>query len=335
MPVTLSFSSLRLAAPPSSPDAWQAQRPALLAAMQQVMGPLPGPEKRGPLAVQIQEETDCGSYIRRLITYVSEPGCRVPAYLLIPHAALTAPAPAALCLHPTDDRIGHKVVVGLGGRANRAYASELAQAGFVALAPAYPLLANYRPDWSALGYQSGTMKAIWDNMRGLDLLAELPFVAGQSFAAIGHSLGGHNSIYTAVFEPRIAVVVSSCGFDSYQDYMDGDIAGWTSDRYMPRLADYALPDIPFDFHDMIAALAPRPCFVSAPVGDSNFRWRSVASVVETARAVYDLYGAGEVLQVVHPDCGHDFPAAIRQRAYQRIAAVLGRLGAFDASEAPN
>ena len=320
MPV---FSSLRLVAPPSARDAWEAQLPALWKAMQQVMGPLPGPEKRGPLDVQFGEAVDCGSYTQKFITYVSEPGCRVPAYLLIPHAALQSPAPAVLCLHPTDDRIGHKGVVGLGGRANRAYASELAQAGFVALAPAYPLLADYRPDWRALGYQSGTMKAIWDNVRGLDLLADLPFVAGESCAAIGHSLGGHNSIYTAVFDPRIAAVVSSCGFDSYQDYMDGDITGWTSDRYMPRLKDYALQDLPFDFHDMIAALAPRPCFISAPLGDSNFRWRSVAAVVETARAVYDLYGAGEALQVVHPDCGHDFPAASRERAYRFIAEALG------------
>lgn len=320
MPV---FSSLRLVAPPSARDAWEAQLPALWKAMQQVMGPLPGPEKRGPLDVQFGEAVDCGSYTQKFITYVSEPGCRVPAYLLIPHAALQSPAPAVLCLHPTDDRIGHKGVVGLGGRANRAYASELAQAGFVALAPAYPLLADYRPDWRALGYQSGTMKAIWDNVRGLDLLADLPFVAGESCAAIGHSLGGHNSIYTAVFDPRIAAVVSSCGFDSYRDYMDGDITGWTSDRYMPRLKDYALQDLPFDFHDMIAALAPRPCFISAPLGDSNFRWRSVAAVVETARAVYDLYGASEALQAVHPDCGHDFPTASRQRAYRFIAEALG------------
>lgn len=318
-----AFSSLRVVAPPSARDAWEAQHPALWKAMQQVMGPLPGPEKRGPLDVQFGEAVDCGSYTRRLITYVSEPGCRVPAYLLIPHAALQSPAPAVLCLHPTDDRIGHKGVVGLGGRANRAYASELAQAGFVALAPAYPLLADYCPDWRTLGYQSGTMKAIWDNVRGLDLLADLPFVAGESCAAIGHSLGGHNSIYTAVFDPRIAAVVSSCGFDSYQDYMDGDITGWTSDRYMPRLKDYALQDLPFDFHDMIAALAPRPCFISAPLDDSNFRWRSVAAVVETARAVYDLYGTGEALQAIHPDCGHDFPAASRQRAYRFIAEALG------------
>ena len=327
------FSSLRRAAAPISRNAWEAQRLALLQAMQQIMGPLPEPEKRVPLNVEVHEEVDCGSYTRRLITYVSEPACRVPAYLLIPHTAIESPVPAVLCLHPTDDRIGHKVVVGLGGRANRAYASELAEAGFVTLAPAYPLLADFRPDWRALGYQSGTMKAIWDNMRGLDLLAEQPFVAGEFFAAIGHSLGGHNSIYTAVFDPRLAVVVSSCGFDSYRDYMDGDITGWTSDRYMPRLKDYDLADLPFDFHDMIAALAPRPCFISAPLDDSNFRWRSVDSVVETARAVYALYGAGEALQVVHPDCGHDFPAAIRLRAYRVIAEELEPLGTFDAGGA--
>ena len=105
--------------------------------------------------------------------------------------------------------------------------------------------------------------------------------------------------------------------------MDGDITGWTSDRYMPRLKDYALKDLPFDFRDMIAALAPRPCFISAPLGDSNFRWRSVAAVVETARAVYDLYGAGEALQAIHPDCGHDFPAASREQAYRFIAEALG------------
>ena len=317
------FFSLRLVAPPPTRSAWEAQRPALLTAMQQVMGPLPGPEKRCPLQVLLDEEVDCGSYARRLITYAAEPECRVPAYLLVPHAAQVAPVPAVLCPHPTDDRAGHRVVVGLGGKENRAYASELAEAGFVTLAPAYPLLADYRPDWRALGYQSGTMKAIWDNMRGLDLLAALPFVQGPSFASIGHSLGGHNSVYTAVFDPRLGAVVSNCGLDSYQDYMDGDITGWTSDRYMPRLRDYNLVDIPFDFHDMVAALAPRPCFISAPLGDSNFKWRSVDAVVDTARKVYDLYGAGQALEVVHPDCAHDFPDAIRRQAYDFIARTLG------------
>ena len=183
------------------------------------------------------------------------------------------------------------------------------------------MLAEFQPDLKALGYQCGTMKAIWDNIRGLDLLEDLDYVAPH-FGTIGHSLGGHNSIYTAVFEPRIRAVVSSCGFDSYLDYKDGKIDGWAQERYMPRIKTYALADIPFDFHDLIAALAPRPCFVSAPLHDSNFKWRSVDAVTEAASRVYDLYGAPEQLRVEHPDCAHDFPDEMRELAYQLFEAHL-------------
>jgi hypothetical protein len=303
---------------------WQLRRKEILKNMQEVMGPLPGKSKRCPLAMKVEEETDCGSYLRRLITYESEPGSRVPAYLLIPKTALQdhRKFPAVLCLHPTDMTLGHKVAVGLGGKANRAYAAELAQRGYVTLAPAYPLMANYQPDLKALGYESGTMKAIWDNMRGLDLLESLPFVKKGKFGAIGHSLGGHNSIYTAVFDERIKVIVSSCGFDSFHDYMNGNIKGWTSERYMPKLLDYKLDEIPFDFHELIGALGPRACFINAPTGDANFKCRSVDEVTGAASQIYRLYGVPENLKVRHPDCAHDFPDEIRAEAYEFLDARL-------------
>lgn len=297
---------------------WQRRRAEVLRGMQEVMGPLPGKEKDCPLDMRVEEETDAGSYVRRLVTYAAEPNGRVPAYLLVPKAATAGkPATAVLCLHPTDNNIGHKVVVGLGGRENRQYASELAERGYVTLAPSYPLLANYQPDLKALGYQSGTMKAIRDNMRGLDLLESLPYVRKGVFGAIGHSLGGHNSVYTAVFDARVKVVVSSCGLDSYVDYMDGKIKGWTSERYMPRLLAYAdrLTAIPFDFHEMIGALAPRVCFISAPLKDDNFRWQSVDRIAAAAGQVYQLHGKPENLMVEHPDCPHDFPDDMRRMAY--------------------
>jgi dienelactone hydrolase len=213
----------------------------------------------------------------------------------------------------------------MGLRPNRAYASELAERGFVTLAPSYPLLANYQPDWRALGYESGSMKAIWDNIRALDVLETLPFVAPGAVGAIGHSLGGHNSVYTAVFDSRIGVVVSSCGLDSYVDYKDGDLTGWTSDRYMPKLKDYmhTLQDIPFDFHDLLAALAPRPCFIFAPYEDSNFKWQSVDGVVGAAKRVYALYQVGGLLMVEHPKCEHDFPQEARDQAYLLFEKLLG------------
>jgi pimeloyl-ACP methyl ester carboxylesterase len=305
---------------------WQQRRAEILKGMEEIMGPLPAEEKRCAPDPKIESEVDEGTYIRRLITYASEPGSRVPAYLLIPKAALESKqkCPGVLALHPTDMEYGHRVVVEELRAHYRAYARDLAERGCVVLAPAYPLMANYTPDLKALGYASGTMKAIWDNCRGLDLLESLPYVRKGGFGAIGHSLGGHNAIYTAVFDERIKAVVMSCGFDSFLDYQGGNITGWTAERYMPRLLRYQnrLADIPFDFHELLGALAPRRVFVNAPTGDTNFKWRSVDEVVRAASQVYALWGVPQHLHVEHPDCGHDFPAEIREKAYRFLEEGL-------------
>ena len=224
-------------------------------------------------------------------------------------------------------------MVGLGKNANRAYASELAERGYVCLAPNYPLLAKYQPDIKKLGWESGTLKAVWDNIRGLDYLETLPFVNGKAMATIGHSLGGHNSVYTAVFDERLKVVVSSCGLDSFLDYYGGDEKnwqlerGWCQTRYMPKLADFRgkLADIPFDFHELIGALAPRHVLIVAPKEDSNFRAASVDRIAAAARPVFKLHGHADRLMVEHPDGGHDFPAVMREQAYKLFETVLDDL----------
>jgi hypothetical protein len=312
---------------------WSNRRRSIVEGMESVMGKLPGPEKRCPLDVKVEEEFDAGNYVRRLISYASEPGCRVPAYLLIPKSALNGKAkvPASLCLHGTNNVIGHGVVVGLGDTPNRSYASELAERGYVTLAPNYPLLAKYQPDITALGWQSGTLKAVWDNIRGLDLLESLEYVdRTRGFGTIGHSLGGHNSVYTAVFDDRLKIVISSCGLDSYLDYYQGNEAnwfpqkGWCQTRYMLKLADYRgrLEEIPFDFHEMIGAIAPRRVLIVAPLRDSNFRHESVDRVVTSARQIYALSGRPNDLMVEHPDCEHDFPNEMRQLAYSWMDRTL-------------
>ena len=111
----------------------------------------------------------CGSYVRRAITYLAEPGSRVPAYLLIPKAVRDGSAGASrsgvLCLMGTNRDIGSKMVVGLGGEKslpNRDYGKELAEMGYVIVCPTTLSWGAYRPDLKSPGYQSGTMKAIWD-----------------------------------------------------------------------------------------------------------------------------------------------------------------------------
>jgi dienelactone hydrolase len=305
---------------------WLKRRAEILQGCEDIMGPVPARQKRCPLDISIEDQSDHGSYLLRSVTYASEPNCRTPAFLLIPKPTFHSQkrAPAVLVLHPTDMEYGNRVVVEQLRETYRAYGKELAERGYVVLAPAYPLMANYQPDLKTLGYSSGTMKAILDNIRGLDLLESLPFVKKGQFGAVGHSLGGHNAIYTALFDGRIKVVVSSCGFDSYVDYKDGDIRGWTSERYMPRLLEYRdrLEKVPFDFHELIGALAPRRVFINAPKGDSNFKWQSVDAILQAARPVYRLYGAEKNILIEHPDCGHEFPPEMRELAYRTLDSVL-------------
>jgi dienelactone hydrolase len=311
--------------PVKSKSDWQKRRAEIIRGFEQIAGPLPGRDKACALDLRVEERIACGAYQRQLITYASEPGSRVPAYLLVPKTALESrkKMPAVLCLHPTDMDFGHRVTVEKMRDYYRAYAHDLAARGFVTLAPAYPAMANYQPDLKVLGWQSGTLKAVWDNIRGLDLLDSLPFVKSGKYGVIGHSLGGHNAIYTALFDQRIKVIVSSCGFDSYLDYYGGDPAnwqperGWCQTRYMLKLADYRgrLGAIPFDFHELLGALSPRRVFISAPLNDPNFKARSVDEIVNAAAAVYRLYGVWNNLAVAHPATGHDFPEAERERAY--------------------
>jgi len=312
---------------------WKKRRAEVLRGMQSVMGNFPEDEKRVELDLIVEEKVDMGNYVRQLISYQSEVGSRTPAYLCIPKTALVKKArvPAVLCLHPTDSVNGHKVVVGLAGKENRQYAAELAERGYVTISPSYPHLANYYPNLGKLRYLSGTMKAIWDNSRAIDLVESLPFVdSSKGVGVIGHSLGGHNAIYTAVFDGRITAIVSSCGFDTYPDYKDGAEnnwffgSGWCQIRYMPRMSDYRgdLEGIPFDFTEMLGVLAPRSIFVNAPLHDSNFHWESVDRCVAAAAPIYVMLGAKDGIEVAHPDCGHDFPKEMRERAYQLMARVL-------------
>jgi dienelactone hydrolase len=315
-----------------SVEDWARRRAEIVRGAEAVMGKLPGKEKRCALEPMSEEEVDCGKYVRRLVSYQSEPGSRVPAYLLVPKGAGRGDRklPAVLCLHGTDDVVGHGTVVGLGKRPNRQYASELAERGYVCLAPSYPLLAKYQPDVKKLGWESGTLKAVWDNIRGLDYLASLPFVDPERAGAIGHSLGGHNAVYTALFDDRLKAVVSSCGLDSFLDYYGGKESnwepekGWCQTRYMPKLATYKgrLADIPFDFHELIGALAPRHVLVIAPKEDHNFKAESVDRIAAAARPAFELYGHKGRLRVEHPEGGHDFPPEMREAAYRLFDAVL-------------
>jgi acetyl esterase/lipase len=311
--------------PITSPLEWGYRRQQILQNMAQVMGPMPAADRRVPLDVAIESRQEAEGYERVRLSFAAETGDRIPALLLIPNN-LAEPTAAMLCLHPTH-KLGKDQICGLGGDPDRAYAHELAQRGFICLAPDYPSFGEYPFDFSAWTnrYSSGTMKAIWNNVRALDVLEAWPSVDRDRIGCIGHSLGGHNALFTAASDQRIRAVVTSCGFTAFADYYQGDLTGWASDRYMPRIRDvYELSPrhMPFDFHEVIAAIAPRPVFINAPLEDDNFSVAGVRTTVQRVRPVYDLFAVPDRLRVQYPQGGHDFPSDVRNQVYQWLKEVL-------------
>ena len=310
-----------------SKEDWAARLVHIRANMQLVMGPVPDASRRVALDVEQGPEEMTANYIRRKVKFTPEPGDRVPAWLLIPRQLpVSAVAPAMLCLHQTNN-VGKDEPAGLGGLASLHYAHELANLGFVCLVPDYPSFGEYAYDFKTKGahYASGTMKAIWNNLRAVDLLETIPQVDKNRIGVIGHSLGGHNALFTAAFDERLKAVVSSCGFTPFHDYYNGKLMGWTSDRYMPRIREVYHNDpnlVPFDFYEILGALAPRGFFSNSPVRDSNFEVAGVHKAFAKAGEVYDLFAAKDRLKLVTPDAPHDFPEAQRHEAYEWLKLQL-------------
>ncbi len=303
------------ARPVQTPADWARRRAHILANMERVMGEFPRRPRPVP-RFEVAAEADTGKSLRRLIWYEPEEGDRVPAYLFLPKSP--GRHRAVLALHQTT-RIGKAEPAGLGGYVNLHYGQELAERGYVVLAPDYPNFGDYPFDPYAHGYVSATMKGIWNHSRAVDLLASLPEVDSARLGVIGHSLGGHNALFAAAFDERLKAVVTSCGFNSFAKYMGGDLTGWSHRGYMPRVAsEYgARADrMPFDFSEVLAAIAPRAVYINAPLGDDNFEVSGVKDAVAAARPVFErIFGAGDRLVAEHPDAGHDFPLPQRMQAY--------------------
>lgn len=304
------------ALPADEPD-----RAAIRKKMERAMGPMPTADRKVPLDVKVASEEKLDGYVRRKVTFAVEKGDRVPAWVLIP-TTKAGKRPAVLCLHQTT-KIGKDEPVGLGPTDSKRQALHLVQRGYVTFAPDYPSFGEYEYDFQAAfrrgDYQSGSMKAIWNNMRAVDLLQAMPEVAGDRIGVIGHSLGGHNSMFTAAFDDRLKVIVSSCGFCSFRTYYGGNLKGWTSDRYMPRIASEFGNDpkrMPFDFSDVVISFAPRPFMAVAPVKDHNFDVTGVKEVMAAAEPAYKRLNAADNLRAVYPDAGHDFPDDARKSAYE-------------------
>jgi dienelactone hydrolase len=288
-----------------------------------------------PLDAQMAERIDCGAFTRTKVSFQVQSDDRMPAWLLVPKNLAPGEKRAAIiCLYGTTSGAGKDTTVGLSGAApgsmperNRAFALDMVEAGFVALAPdllrdgerlppggqPYDTTSFYQkfPDWSCVG------KDCRDIQRAVDYLQSLPFVDPGRIGITGHSYGGHTAIFAAGFEPRIKVVFSSGPVSDFVQH-GGHWAvpkGARSSQSLPNLRPYLLEHRapPVTFAHITALIAPRPLWVNQAVGE----WRPQEEF--NAAAVSGLYrtlGAGDRIRYVWSAGDHDFPPPARAAAVE-------------------
>ena len=93
---------------------------------------------------------------------------------------------------------------------------------------------------------------------------------------------------------------------------------------LPRLGFFVGNEgrTPYDFHEIIASIAPRPILVIAPTMDKDAVLPDVTLAVEKARNIYSLYGAPDNLQLSTPDDFSRYSPAMREKTYEWLQERL-------------
>lgn len=323
---------------PLTAENWPAERRRIEEGVARVLGPFP--EDRVPLDPQVISEVDCGSYVRRKVSLAVQPGDRMPAYVLIPKRR-KGRVPAIVCFYGTTSGAGKETTVGLsGGRPgsppekNRGFAVDMAEAGFVAFAADYlrdgervlpgrrpydttDFYAKY-PDWSIHG------KDAWDTMRAIDYLQTLDFVDPKRIGMVGHSYGGHSTLFTTALEPRIRVAVSNGPVSSFRGHgMHWAVPkGGGSSQSLPAMRPYILDPtlpLPVTFYEWTALIAPRPLLVGQAVGERRPEEEENHAAV---RQVYQTLGRPERVRYHWYPGDHDFPPQARAYAVEWLRRWL-------------
>ena len=275
-----------------------------------LLGSLP---QKAPLAMIITDEVDCGSYRRHTIEYAVESEERIQAFLCIPNETV-APLPAIYCFHQHAGNrlLGKSEVVGLAGDPNQAYAGELAQRGYITLAPDAICFENRcrdknKPDHYHLHElhmrlvrgQTLLGKVLHDVSVGIDLLTILPAVDPDRIGFIGHSYGGRTALFAPVFDRRIKTSVCNCGSTNYRD-----MPGIQFDYVVPGIMQYG------DIEDVVRLVEPTNLLI---LGGDQDKWSiGIEAMVTYAQSAFQT---GVLDSGVYAG-GHQFTPAMRARAYQ-------------------
>jgi dienelactone hydrolase len=274
-----------------------------------------------PLEPVVLLEEERGSFFQRKIEYASEVGERIRAYVLIPKTDYPRPAIFAHHQHGGDFELGKSEVVGLAGDPDQAYGKELAQRGYVVIAPDALGFeercgsgesgdTQYREFTSRL-VQGKTLnaKALHDISAAIDYLCSLPEVDPEHIGFIGHSYGGQMALWYPAFDHRIKATVSSCRCITYAESLENNI-GIQMEFVIPAITQWG------DLGDVIGLFQDCAAYISATNRDKYSRGAQALY-----RYVRSRYPATD-MQLREYEGDHVFSPEMRQNAYDWLDSRL-------------
>ena len=175
------------------------------------------------------------------------------------------------------------------------------QAGFGSRMGEFAPFYKRHPHWSLMG------RMVEDTVRAVDALAADPAIDPARISVFGYTIGGTVGLYAAALDPRIKSVVSISGFTPMRtdtaDRGTGGLARYSEDRaLLPRLGFFIGSEsrLPYDFDELIAAIAPRSVLIVEPTMDRATTPADVREAVARAKQIYTLYSAADKLTLYEP-----------------------------------
>ncbi len=245
-------------------------------------------------------------------------GWYITAHLYVPDG-LTRTAPAVLHVH------GHSY----DGKSAPFYARRcrgLARRGFVALFVDFPEADERKGTGHALWYPvlAGiTIQGIMveDNSAALTYLSSLPFVDRSRMGVTGSSGGGNQTAFLAALDERVTAA-APCNAPC----MIAEHCAHGSDAYCHCEAVPGMVAAGMEYHDLLAAAAPRTVRVFSGIRDPLFPIVGARRAVEEASFAHAALASK--LGCTHEEhyCGHACPAEFREGVYRFFEQALKRPG---------
>ncbi len=180
------------------------------------------------------------------------------------------------------------------------------------------------PKWSLLG------KQVEDTLAAVEALGKVEFIDAKRIWLLGYGTGGMTALHAAALGESIAGVVSVAGFTPMRtdtpEKGTGGVARWSVWMpLLPKLGVFAGHEsrIPYDYHEVLGLIAPRPALVFAPKVDYQATVKDLKHCVEEAGGVYGLYVAKEALRFEELDDYNHFSPETQNAVFERLKQAAG------------